>query len=757
MDVLWRTRSIRQNVIAWMTVFTLLVLAAGWALYATAKGRQDLHARQRATEAVAQIAQQIEGAYHAAETLARQLSAEKIDCTSFQARVVDPLHIYRNIALVDARGAVICSSAATAGGIPQSAGTIFRAFDDNRRVAVSLDLRRLLAPNVTPGLSITVTDEQRNVVARANDGNPNAVREVASREVPGPGWVVSAAIDDQAIAAGTRAEIAPSEIALLLILLANYALSIIVLRSLIRPFENVTNELRRAAAQGNGSPLPGSGPAELDELVLALNEMLTARRGIESRYHRILEAAQEGIWWIDGNLRTIFVNRYLTDLLGYSKEEMMAIAVMDVIPDEDRDAVRRQMAERRAGRSSQYEVPLLRKDGSRIWAFVSATPLMYEGEMIGSVAMISDITARREAEVQLRRREAQLTRITELAEIGGWELDLKTDRYDATNSALRILGLQSSSFDHWRATVRDLFDEESRAVAERSFQRTILSGTTFTYRGRIRRPDGQIRIVHIRADVERDASGTPSRVLGAIRDVTDEERTREEIEQQRDELRRLSDRLLLAQEEERTRIARELHDELGQMLTALKMDVDGLISGTREPRAAERLRSRILRLIDDLIDSAQRLSSDLRPSTLDLGLGPALEYEGHLFQERSGIATLVDIDKSIALSSEVSTALFRIVNEALTNVARHSGARSVAITLSREPSKAVLIVEDDGAGIPLEALQHPKSLGLTGMRERALSVGAAFEISAAPKSGTIVRVVIPIPEPVRHDPGDDRR
>jgi signal transduction histidine kinase len=216
------------------------------------------------------------------------------------------------------------------------------------------------------------------------------------------------------------------------------------------------------------------------------------------------------------------------------------------------------------------------------------------------------------------------------------------------------------------------------------------------------------------------------------------------------ELRALSERLLLVQEEERTRIARELHDDLGQALTALKMDVGGLVA-MLQPSAASaplqnRLISRIVGTLDDTVTAVQRISSELRPSVLDdLGLAAAIEAEALRFEQRTGIEcelSLPDQDE-VHVSDPAVTAIYRIVQEALTNVARHANASRVEVRLRQRPGELLLEIRDDGRGIVAGEVSDPSSFGLIGIRERADLAGGTVHFEGVAGRGTIVSVRIP--------------
>jgi signal transduction histidine kinase len=210
-------------------------------------------------------------------------------------------------------------------------------------------------------------------------------------------------------------------------------------------------------------------------------------------------------------------------------------------------------------------------------------------------------------------------------------------------------------------------------------------------------------------------------------------------------LKALHERLLAVQEEERTRIARELHDDLGQSLTALKMDFIGLLKATSRTPGSEPISARILQTLDLTVSAVQRISSELRPSVLDdLGLVAAIEEAARTFEARSGIECELSVTGNVPHDSEIVTAIYRIVQEALTNVARHSNATRTELRLRQRGDEVLLEIRDDGRGVTAEESGDPLSLGLTGIRERAAMIGGSVEIEGVPARGTIVSARMPM-------------
>ncbi len=242
-------------------------------------------------------------------------------------------------------------------------------------------------------------------------------------------------------------------------------------------------------------------------------------------------------------------------------------------------------------------------------------------------------------------------------------------------------------------------------------------------------------------------------VTGAVvvfLDITDRKRAEQQLTASHDQLRNLSARLESVREEERILIAREIHDELGQALTGVKLELSLLRD--QLPDMAPALQNRfesISGLVDATIQSVRRIATDLRPIVLDqLGLIPAIEWQTDEFQSRTGIQCRLDIYlRSAPLSQAASTAMFRIFQEILTNVVRHAKASIVKITLQEQAGGLVLEVQDNGRGITDTELADPQSLGLVGMRERALLLGGNITFTGHAGSGTTVRVRIPLEQP----------
>jgi PAS domain S-box-containing protein len=232
-----------------------------------------------------------------------------------------------------------------------------------------------------------------------------------------------------------------------------------------------------------------------------------------------------------------------------------------------------------------------------------------------------------------------------------------------------------------------------------------------------------------------------------VTDITDRKVAEEQLKTSREQLRDLSLHLESIREEERTNSAREIHDELGQLLTALKIDISWVAK--RLPKAEAPLVEKVgtmYELVDNAIQTVKRISSELRPGLLDdLGLAAAIEWQAQELRKRTDIDFEFRVSpKEITLDRDRSTAIFRICQEALTNVVRHANATRVKLSLEKKQGRILFKISDNGKGIEEKQLSDPKAFGLIGMRERAMSKGGDVKISGTPGEGTTIIVSIPL-------------
>jgi PAS domain S-box-containing protein len=401
------------------------------------------------------------------------------------------------------------------------------------------------------------------------------------------------------------------------------------------------------------------------------------------------------------------------------------------------------------GEPLQYEERAAASEGQRV-SLVSKFPVFDAAGAVVAVGVVAnDITDRRLTEQALREQRTLLAEAQKVAGLGSWEWDPDTGRVSWSSELYRILGVLPQdlppSFENYLERVHPEDRQQSGAMVARA----LMDSRGFSMLERIVRPGGEVRYLRSQGEVVRNERGKPIKILVACVDITEQRHSEAALRQAAQDLHGLTRRLVQAEEAERRRLARELHDRVGQSLSALNINLD-IIS--RESQALPpALRQRLadsLGLVDGTLQSIENVMADLRPPLLDeYGLGAALGWHAEEFVRRTQLR--VDFEdrakeRTRALRHEDAVTLFRIAQEALNNVAKHAQARNMKIMLEVKAATFVLEIHDDGRGFDPAA---PTSrLGMRSMRERAEAAGAAFEVQSAPGRGTIVRASIPLPE-----------
>lgn len=370
------------------------------------------------------------------------------------------------------------------------------------------------------------------------------------------------------------------------------------------------------------------------------------------------------------------------------------------------------------------------------WAFVLAsTGLLY--------AVVRRVLERHRRAERLSRRAERIGRL------GHWELRLPDGELSWSEEVYRIFGVDPDEFEVTRQAFLELVHPEDRDRVEVGDETALSGEEALDVEHRIVRPDGEVRVVHERATLVEGEGHGERRLVGTVQDVTERKRLERQLERSRDLLRRYAAHLTTAREQERADLAREIHDHLGQLLTAAKLqldramrrDGDASVEGLRDTRD----------LVGECIEAVREIAGQLRPAVVDqLGLVDGLAAYADQFEERAGIATTFSSDlDGVPLDGEASIHLFRVVQEALTNVARHAEADRARVELRRDGGGLVVSVRDDGKGLPEGPRGPPRRIeshGLLGMQERARLLGGDFELRDRDGAGAEVRVRVPWPD-----------
>ena len=446
-------------------------------------------------------------------------------------------------------------------------------------------------------------------------------------------------------------------------------------------------------------------------------------------------------------------------LFGYTAEEMVGQPIARLIPgdrlEEEPDILARL---RRGERVEHFETVRQHQDGSLLDVSVSISPIRdASGRIVGASKISRDVGGRKRAQAavdQAHERLREHAMVLELAPVLVRDMDNRIVLW--TRGAEELYGFSKE----------EALGRISHELLQTTFPEPLehfdeILRRTGRWEGALvhRKRDGTRLVVASQQIIYHDLAGHPIRILEANADITERQRAEAELNQSQEQLRALADRLVRAREEEATRIARELHDQFGRYLTTIKMDVRSIerdLAGEITSEVGRVLRDKaqtIGQTVDETVQTVRAIATQLRPGLLDdLGLAAAIEWQAGDFQKRSGIScslTLTGEDPPVG--RDQATALFRIFQEILTNVARHAQAAKIWVHLEEEHDAIVLEVEDDGVGISQAQLKEHRSLGLLGMRERALAFGGTVEIAGAPGQGTIVTVRMPLSKAANED------
>jgi len=494
-------------------------------------------------------------------------------------------------------------------------------------------------------------------------------------------------------------------------------------------------------------------------LVIGANLRAEARlRGevseLEARWRFALEGAEHGVFdWQLVNNRFYRSPRYL-EMVGYGEADLDASepTVEKVVDSGDRERIRQLWSDCRAGRYTRFseEFRLLRKDGTTLDALLSGTVVDRDanGQPARLIGTLTDVTRLKAAEARVSEGQRRLDAIMQTAMDAIIAVDAAQRVVVFNSAAERMFGC--SAEQAVGAPLDRFIPERFRAAHRDHVDRFGRTGETSRRMGR------QTALWALRSDGTEfpiEASISHAAVRGErlftviLRDVSQRLEVEQEIQNSHEQLRALSAQMSEVRELERTRIARELHDELGQALTALKMDIDLLENELLLSRTDLRERIAAMRgLLDFTVATTRRISSDLRPLVLDdLGLAAAADWLVQNIARRSNLDCDLEVDSDCAqLGEPHASVVFRIMQEALTNVARHARATRVEIALAREGDWVVLTVRDNGVGIDAVGQRKPQSFGLRGIRERALSLGGEIAIVGEPGAGTTLAARIPL-------------
>jgi len=484
-----------------------------------------------------------------------------------------------------------------------------------------------------------------------------------------------------------------------------------------------------------------------------------ALRKSEERYRSLYHHTPAMLHSIDTDGCLVSVSDYWLEVLGYERDEVIGEKLTDFYTESSRRYAEEVVLPEffKAGFCQDISYRFVKKNGDEIDILLSAiSDRDADGKPARSLAVSIDVTERKHAEEalelakeELRRYSEDLERLVkkqtqEITSILRYtpaivSIKDRDGRYVLVNSRFEELFAMRSEevrgktdYDIFPADVADQFRHNDLKV--------LSQGSSYQVEEHIPLNDGDHTYLSVKFPVY-DDSDTTSGVCGISTDIT-------AVKKAQNQLRRLSGSIMTSQEKERSAIARELHDELGQMLTALRMDSAWLQERLKlsDPDSAERARA-MDRLIDKTIQDVRSMAFRLRPGVLDdLGLVDALEWYTGDFERRTGITCIFEHNPVPVsdINDTVATASYRITQEALTNVARHALAGHVDVVLKQQEGMLTLLVADNGCGFDILELSESQGLGVAGMRERASLAGGTLEVQSRPDNGTRVYFKVPV-------------
>ncbi len=482
----------------------------------------------------------------------------------------------------------------------------------------------------------------------------------------------------------------------------------------------------------------------------------TALADSEKKFRQLVELAQEGIWSIDANALTTYVNPYMASMLGYSVDEMIGKPLLSFIRSIDFEKTEEKIETRKKGLAEMHDFEFLRTDGKSVYASINTAPIMDEmGNYAGALALISDVTDRKRAEIELVKTIERFNLISEFSRTIYWEVDLNGGFSYLSTSFRSIFG----HFEDDIITINDflsLLNEQSKSQAIEIFlgseeKRDIFDGIEILIETK-----GGLRFwLLVSGFPVKDDYGKSVGYKGSAIDITDKKRQQftielnlKKINDYKFNLQRLNNELIETEESEKRKIAYFLHDDLGQLLAAIHLKFTALMHqfGAPDLWLQEEI-SRIVGLINLAIGKCRRMTYELVPPVLyEQGLIEALIWKLNELKTETGIDTKIfAFTESLKLKDKMNVLVFRTISELLNNAVKHAGCSMIRIDIQKKGKKTHFTVSDDGAGFrsdfnPDEADKN--SFGLFSIKERLLAYGGQMQIESEVGKGSRIHVII---------------
>ncbi|MDP3003764.1 MAG: PAS domain S-box protein [Bacteroidales bacterium] len=475
---------------------------------------------------------------------------------------------------------------------------------------------------------------------------------------------------------------------------------------------------------------------------------IEALRRAEENFRRTLDDSPLGVRIVSAEGETIYANRAILDIYGYdSIEEIRTTPIKNRYTPESYAEFQIRYDKRRQGEESpsEYEICIVKKNGEVRRLQVFRKEVLWNNERQYQV-LYHDITEHKRAEETLAQEQYLMRTLMDNLPDHIYFKD-HASRIIRINKAMsQFLGLNDSK-QAFGKTDFDFFTEEHARQTYEDEQTIIRTGQMLSIEEKRIHPDRPDTWVSTIKLPLRDKEGNIIGTFGISRDITDRKSEEEELElrislEQLHQLTQYREEII---ENERMAISRELHDSLGQALTAVKIDLGTIIQNVSDREEVVLKINKVSALVSDTIKTVQRLTAKLRPPLIDdLGLEAAIELYTKEFAQRNRVEVFLDLEPGIAISPDASLTIFRIMQESLTNIARHSGATRVNIGLSKTGDNINFRISDNGIGLSEDKIKSKKSFGIMSMKERAASVGGTFDIYREDNCCTVVNLIFPL-------------
>ncbi len=455
-----------------------------------------------------------------------------------------------------------------------------------------------------------------------------------------------------------------------------------------------------------------------------------AKKASDEQYRTLVEQASDGIFIADNSGKFVMVNTSGCRLSGYTLEELAERTIFDIVDPENLAADPFRFEDMRLPQGARSERRMIRKDGKYVDIEISAKYLSDSR----FIAFVRDISERKKAQLDiLREKNLSDSIINGLP--GVFYLCNSEGKLLRWNTNLEFVSLYKNE-DIRQMHALDFFDEEEKLIVADAIRDVFEKGSANVQANFLLKSNEKLPYYFTGIAIEHE--GAPC-LMGVGVDFSERLKAQEMIRESSEQLRQLTKHLQSVREEERKRIGREIHDELGQQLTAIKMDAAWL--NKKIPEESTDIKAKlqnILTLINGSSLSMRRILSELRPSILDNnGLLEALEWQNSQFTANTGIPVdFKTTETEIRLPDQVATCVFRVCQEGLTNITRYAEATKVSLFLVMNDNTLRVVLEDNGKGFDLESIKAKKRFGLLGMKERVVSFGGNFEIASSPGAGT---------------------